>query len=82
MNWDNYHYILLFRFYVFSMKLDCTCYNKIMNTMECPNILCNLNKIKYIITLILNRVKRTQIIDSGLIYFICDSFYNSKKVNQ
>jgi len=50
--------------------------------MECPNILCNLNKIKYIITIILKRVKRTQIIDSELIYFICDSFYNSKKVNQ
>ncbi|KAG4083878.1 hypothetical protein H8356DRAFT_1364657 [Neocallimastix lanati (nom. inval.)] len=33
--------------------------------MECPNIL----------------FKRTQIIDSELIYFICDSFYNSKKVN-
>ena len=50
--------------------------------MEWPNILCNLKKIKYITIIIHKRVKGIQIIDSELIYFIYDSCYNSKKVNQ
>ena len=44
-----------------------------MNTMELSNILCNLNKIKYITIIIIKKVKGTQIIDSELIYFICNS---------